>query len=227
MNEAERRKGLKKAIETGVLPVDFDIEGEIQCLNQHDRDDLRLAAYREIVDAYGLVGPHTGTCWSGPIQTRALAGLVIRWIEGRESAALDDALEYCYIRGLPVLPALLRHVVDAVRQRRSKAKSPLSPAMRYGIKDEAFRGIANLVCVGVTFDRACEVSAVLSAQTGHPFKASTLHKDYPKVWKNGKPSLEDLLRAERQRLPNPAQDEAWREIEKRTPAPTQEQKGER
>lgn len=225
MNRANRRRELENLIETGSLAADFDVEKELDLLDKQDNDTRRLATYREIRDAYGRSGPKPGTRWASPIQTAALAQLVIRWTEGRESAALDDALEYCYGQDLPVLRALLRHVVGAVRDRRSKGKSPLSPAMRFGIKDAAFTQIANLICVGFTLERACEVATVQLAHSSHPLKASTLEKDYPKVWRKGQPSLEDELREHRKILPNPAQDEVWREIERQTPLPTPEQKG--
>lgn len=227
MTPAARRKVLKDFIAKGLLPADFDIDAEIVRLEEQDRTNRTTTVWSEIHHAYGVDGPKAGMRWASPMQTATLANLAVRWVEKHEAAALDDAMEYCLAHKLPVLPPLLRHVVDAVRERRKKTKSPLSPAMRAGIKDEAFRIMANLICLNVTLDRASEVAAIHSARTGRPLKASTLAKEYAATWHRGTPNREDEMRAHRAEFPEPEFDRKWLEIESLTPLPTQEQKGER
>lgn len=112
----------------------------------------------------------------------ALGEYVRRYLEAREAAYLDRALEYCHGRGMPVLPALLAHVVDGIARRRNDGEANTGP-IRADVKAKAFEHMANLVARGATVRRASEMAAQWTAKVGMPYKASSLEKDYPREGK--------------------------------------------
>jgi hypothetical protein len=185
--------------------------------------DDHFAAWKSVNEAYSKAG-HDSFRAADPMQTATLCGLVLSWLETFDAGFMDAALIYCDFHDLPILPELRKYMADAASYR-NKGKS--FRANREGIKTHALRAIANLHIRGVTVERAAEVSAVWSSGTEHPLKASSLEREYSKVWRKGTPTKEDKLRQFRNEFPDPQTDAKWLKLLETLPPPTPEQKGER
>ena len=182
--------------------------------------------YREVYRAYMAVNPETGNTFATPTQAHALANLVKRWTETHTPAFMDDAIEYCDWKGLPALAPLRRCLADAARQRRG---NQLSKAMREGIKDEAFRVMANLIIRGSTFPEASGKAAkwINAQDSRYKVKASSLEKDYVKAYRRGAEAIEAAMREFNCENPDTGIDEAWRRIRDALPEPDDDERGER
>jgi hypothetical protein len=179
---------------------------------------------REVKREYCAVNPVSGRAFADPVQAATIANLLQRWIETHTTAYLDDAVIYCEDNALPILPVLSREIARAARHRRGGKPSK---GEREGIKDGAFRVMANLILAGATDREAAGKAAVWSQGTPHPMKASSLEKEYSLTWRRGDPSLEDELRTFAEDHPDPETDAAWRELRRVMREPTDEERGER
>ena len=213
-------KALKRLIQQGILPPDFDVKKEIENLEA----GTRAKTSWEIFTAYATQGPEPGTRWASPVQVATLRNLVMRWLESRDTTFMDLALQYCHEKNLPILPALLQHIVDASKTRTEK-RTPR--AIREGVKSKAFEIIANLVILGATLERAAEIAAMWTQDSPHPQKASTLEKQYVSEWRSDNPSRETILRNEWAQFPEPEFQAHWQKALIDAEIPTQDVKGNR
>ena len=216
----DARKALKGLVRQGILASDFDLEAELERLEA----ESRAKTSHEIFAAYATQGPKPGTSWASAVQVAALKNFVRRWIETHDTSFMDLALQYCHEQALPILPALLKHLVDASKTRTDK-RTPR--AIREGVKGKAFEIIANLVILGGTLTRASGIAAIWTQETPHPHRASTLESQYVKVWRSGNPSSETILRNEWKKFPEPEFEAEWKRLLKVTREPTQDEKGDR
>lgn len=173
-------------------------------------------AWREIKNDYAIK--------YGPIQSRAIAGLIKRWVETGDTSFVDDAIRYCELENLPVSDNLRKHLAQAATKR---LKSP-SRAVREGIKEAAFKVMANLIFNNASLKEAAGKAAMwIAAQNaGYVLKASTLEKDYTKDFR-GNPSIEEELFEEWRRNSGAKYSNEWDKLRATIPEPTDEERGER
>jgi hypothetical protein len=107
----------------------------------------------------------------------SIAEYVRRYLETREPAHLDRALEFCDFRELPVLPELLHFIVRGIRQRRNDGQANKGP-VGADVKARAMEIMANLKARGATLKQASEMASAWTQRTTSPRKASSLEKDY-------------------------------------------------
>lgn len=184
-------------------------------------DVARMEEFYKVRADYALQGPEPGTRWTDPMQASAIFELIIRWLETDDPAFMDHALIYCHDQGLPVLPCLMAHVVDAVKLRRTWEKADMPRPQRETIKGQAFQIMANLLARGITKSHASEIAAIWTGDVaGKPIKASTLEKEYNKThW----PKFEGELRA----VSDADSDARWLAFAKSARAITDQERGNR
>ena len=180
---------------------------------------------RTIYHEYMAVDPLTGRTHANPVQAFAISYLCKRWNETKSAVFMEDAIIYAESQNLPILPKLRREVAKAFISRRGKKTSK---AAREGYKGMGLRIMANLVVLGISVSRAAEVAALtLLNNFGYRITASTLEKQYPKRYRNGSPSEEDLLKDYYKKSPNKDFDSQWLELERNAPPIPSDLKGER
>lgn len=141
-----------------------------------------LDIWRNVKNAYCPYGADDEQLKSALEAALTLANLVVRWLETEDTTFVDDAVEYCYMYGLPIERPLLEQVVKAACHRNKAHTKLVSRADREAIKREAFRLVANLkVVLELSLLHASEIAAVWSSGTNHPLKASTIEKEYPRA----------------------------------------------
>lgn len=178
-------------------------------------------AYREVLESYRAVDPLTQRTCANPTEAHAVANLVQRWLETHTPTFMDDAVDYCQMKDLPVLPSLRKHLADAARMRR---KSDSSKAMREGMKDAAFNMIANLLFHDATLREAC---GKVAKAFGNQWKASSLEHDYPTAYRSGERPIENILHDAWRNDPDPELTRQWQAIRAALPEPSDEERGER
>ncbi|MBF9060318.1 hypothetical protein HKCCSP123_14125 [Rhodobacterales bacterium HKCCSP123] len=184
-----------------------------------------LEVWRNVKNAYCPYGATDEQLRSALASAHTLAHLVSRWLETEDTTFIDDAIEVCYVHGLPIKHPLLEQVVAAARHRNRADTKLLSRADREAIKREAFRLVANLkVVLGLSLSRASEIAAVWSSGTNHPLKASTIEKEYPRV---GADPLEELLSERWQDHPDDEVYQEWQAFVDAVRPPRSHEKGER
>jgi hypothetical protein len=181
----------------------------------------KVRAKNPVYFDYTHVNPSTGHIYARPDQAMALSYFVTRWRETRKFRFMLDAIEYCELNNLQILPVLRKHMADAARAER---KDGPTKAMSESLKEEAFRVMANLIIHGASL---AEAAGKVAAAAEGRWKASTLETDYPKVWRSGTPSTEDSLREYYQDDPNPEFSKMWQQIRIELREPTDDERGER
>ena len=163
---------------------------------------------------------------AGSVEKRTLANLVKRWIETGTASFMDDAVEYCELKDLPVTSVLRRHLSEAAYKRRGNKPSK---AMREGMQDNAMRTIANLIYIGAPLKEAAGKAAHwLNGQAlGYTLKASSLEKEYTAKYRTGDPSIEGTMHASWRESPNNEFDMDWRRLRESLPEPDDDELGNR
>jgi len=191
-----------------------------------DRESRINVERRAIYKAYMAVNPQTGRTYADPIQASILSHLVKKWQETHTNSYMDDAISYCEAMDLPILNQLRKHLATVADIRRGKK---LSKAQREGIKNEAFRMICNLIVYAdaTLSEAAGKAAAYVSSNMGYKLKASSLEKEYPTIWRTGKPSAEDLMRSHKDECPDQSVIDGWVENRRCLPEPSFEVRGNR
>ena len=180
--------------------------------------------HRAVFEDYIRVDPRTKRTYANPTMAGALSNCVKRWREIRTASYMDEAIAYCDMHDLPILPSLMKNIADAARARMS---GKTTKGMREGVKDAAHRMIANLIYHDDTLADAAGRTAVWSQDTPHPMKASSLEKTYTTEFRSGTPTQESILWEFWEDEPDPQLTEIWRKLRLQIPLPDDEIKGNR
>ena len=181
-------------------------------------EETRRQIFWEVKWQYLAENPATGRTFTERHIAYAIADQVVRWWETKDRAFLDYAVQICEQLDLPVLPVLRSALAQAAfAARQGKTSRP----EREMYKHKAMRMVANLVIRGETLTSACEgVSAKMAAEIEYFLKASSLEKEYVRVWRRKnqlEPSLEDELKEFNEKNPVQSFEEDWASMRKDLP----------